>query len=186
MFDNAKAAYALASIAGVDPEVAGPALFERDFIRRFCRGEFTPDEYRREACRRMGCARPIPRKIFMRAFSDIFVPNAPVLWLWRRLRENGVALVAVSNIEAPRHEWLERMGIMDAFDHAVVSYAEGLFKPSRELMVRALDRAGAKAEETFFVDDIPENLVPAAKLGIRCHRYRGVATLVEALDRHGL
>jgi HAD superfamily hydrolase (TIGR01509 family) len=78
------------------------------------------------------------------------------------------------------------MGLLSGFDHLVMSWTEGLRKPSEELMVRALDRSGCAAEEALFVDDIEDNLRPAAKFGVATHHYVSFENLERNLETLGL
>ena len=52
------------------------------------------------------------------------------------------------------------------FSFATYSFALGVFKPDPRMYLDALRKCGRDARETVFVDDSPENLEGAAKLGI--------------------
>jgi len=57
--------------------------------------------------------------------------------------------------------------INDLFEKLHYSHIEGLRKPQMELYERVLKQNNLNPSETLFADDLPENLEPAEKLGIR-------------------
>ena len=61
----------------------------------------------------------------------------------------------------------EHFGILQMIDRYVVSGAEGLVKPDPRLFQVLLDRYSLKAEECIFVDDNPDNVAAARKMGMR-------------------
>jgi len=191
-FDNNKMYQAFAQLSGRTPQEVERILFGRGpdgsyLIARYSSGQINSKQFHCCFLHQLGlCGSAAAHQAFETAFCDVFTPNVPVLDLWFRLRRQGITFTAVSNIEEIRYHWLERSGIMSLFDHRLLSYEEGLLKPSEEFLVRALDRSGAKAEETLFVDDIAANLRPAIKLGIVTHHYAGFSGLQACLRSLGL
>jgi epoxide hydrolase-like predicted phosphatase len=57
-------------------------------------------------------------------------------------------------------------GILDHFDSVTISSEEGVMKPDVRIYQIALARAGARAEEAIFVDDVLENVQAARRLGM--------------------
>lgn len=162
-----------------EPNPLGPAL---------SRGDIMTDDFPDELARRIG--KPplnfLGQRVFRLNYCAIFSLVPQVDRLYRQLKRNGIALAAVSNIDFWRHDWLKRQGWLNLYDEIVVSHEERLLKPSSELMVRTLDRLGVPAEATLFVDDRPENLVPAAALGIKTHAFVGPRQLRRKLRSFGL
>ena len=96
----------------------------------------------------------------------------------RQLRERGLILGVVSNFE----EWLERLleslGVSEYFDVRIISGVEGMEKPDPRLFRLALERTGARPEESVYVGDIPMfDTEPAAALGM-------VPVLIDRRGRH--
>lgn len=60
----------------------------------------------------------------------------------------------------------ERFSILQLIDRYVVSAAEGLVKPDTRLFQVLLDRYGLKAEECTFIDDNPDNVAAAERMGM--------------------
>ena len=61
---------------------------------------------------------------------------------------------------------MEYLGISKFFSFHTYSCYLGVFKPDRRMYLDALEKSGADASETVFIDDSPRNLVGAAALGI--------------------
>lgn len=189
-FDNRRTDAALAAISGLPQEEVTRVVFRKGqaLIRRYERGDISTEEFRRVVCARLNVSkREMPSdEAFFEAWSDVFAPIPQVAERLRGLRRDGLVVTAVSNIDEMRHRKLERLRLLDCFDDLVMSYQERLRKPSKELMVRALDRSGASAEQAVFVDDIEENLVPAAKLGIATHLFTDYLSFERFLESRGL
>ena len=61
---------------------------------------------------------------------------------------------------------LDYLGISKYFSFQTYSCYLGVFKPDRRMYLDALEKSGAEASETVFIDDSPRNLDGAAALGI--------------------
>ena len=61
----------------------------------------------------------------------------------------------------------EHFPILQLIDRYVVSGAEGYVKPDARLFQVLLDRYNLKAEECTFIDDNPDNVAAACRLGMR-------------------
>lgn len=60
----------------------------------------------------------------------------------------------------------------DVFDVSLFSYEVGLAKPDDAYYQMILDRLGVQATETIFLDDNAENVVAAARMGMKAIRFR--------------
>jgi putative hydrolase of the HAD superfamily len=97
-----------------------------------------------------------------------------------------VPVALVTNASSRLDADLARLGMQDAFDHIVNSSAVGSAKPDRAIYEHALALVGAKPAEALYIDDTDRYLGPAGALGLRCHHYRGIDGLRDALATHGL
>ena len=61
----------------------------------------------------------------------------------------------------------EHFPILQLIDRYVVSGAEGYVKPDARLFQILLDRYNLKAEECTFIDDNPDNVATACRMGMR-------------------
>jgi putative hydrolase of the HAD superfamily len=96
-----------------------------------------------------------------------FVPNEPVIDLVGRLRAHGVRTgVLTNNVAEMRPLWRSMIDFDTLFDDIVDSSDVGIRKPNPAIYQLALDRLGAAAAETAFLDDVMSNVEAAALLGI--------------------
>ena len=61
---------------------------------------------------------------------------------------------------------LKALNVLQYFSFATYSFSLGVFKPDRRMYLDALKKCGHEAKDTVFIDDRPQNLEGAAKLGI--------------------
>ena len=76
----------------------------------------------------------------------------------------------------------ERFGILQMIDRYVVSAQERLIKPDPRLFQVLLDRYGLKAEECTFIDDNPDNVAAARKLGMKGIVFTSAESLRKELN----
>ena len=73
----------------------------------------------------------------------------------------------------------------DLFDVVIDSSQVGVRKPDPRIYEELIRRLGVPAEAIAFVDDLPENLPPAARLGIRAVLFTGPGEVRSALTAMG-
>lgn len=154
-YDNDRTVEALAPFSELSPEEISRVLFnkpEGGLAWDYCRGDMDTPTFRRMAMERVGCVGKCSDDEFDVAFRRIFTPNDDVVGLWKDLREKGVVITAVSDVEELRYWELCDEGIMDLFDHEVLSYVEKEVKPSSHMIRKALELSGCVPEDAVFVD----------------------------------
>ena len=83
------------------------------------------------------------------------------------LKAGGCELYGLTNWSMDTFpEARRRFGILQLIDRYVVSGAEGYVKPDPRLFRVLLDRYGLRAEECLFVDDNPDNVAAARRMGM--------------------
>ena len=73
--------------------------------------------------------------------------------------------------------------IGEAFDHLVVSSEVGVMKPAAEIYRIALEKAGASADESIFVDDFIENVAGARQEGLAAIHFQDAGQARSALEK---
>jgi len=68
--------------------------------------------------------------------------------------------------ELGNKKWLE---FCELFDKMYLSHELGLRKPDAKIFEYILNEQKLKAEDVFFIDDSPQHIASAKKLGINCH-----------------
>jgi putative hydrolase of the HAD superfamily len=99
----------------------------------------------------------------------------------RRAREAGVRTGLISNswgVHRYPRELFEEL-----FDGIVISGEEGMRKPSQRMYELGAERAGVKASECVYVDDLPFNLTPAEELGMATIHHTSAVQTVPELER---
>ncbi|MFC7620571.1 HAD family hydrolase [Microlunatus sp. GCM10028923] len=82
------------------------------------------------------------------------------------LRRRGIGTALVSNCFANTADLLQRFGLTDLTDRAVLSCEVGAAKPDPAIFRAALAGLGVRPEQAIFVDDRPANCAAAEDLGI--------------------
>jgi len=69
----------------------------------------------------------------------------------------------------------------DLFEKVYLSYEMGLMKPDPAIYLKVLEESGLIAEETLFLDDNPDNITAASKLGIDTILVQKPVTILDYL-----
>ncbi len=111
--------------------------------------------------------------IWSSIFAETLVPDSLLESLAARYR-----LLILSNTNAIHFPMVrETYPLMRHFHDFVLSYEVKAMKPRREIFERAIERAGCRAEECFYTDDIAEYVEAARNLGIDAVVFRSAAQL---------
>lgn len=190
-FSNERACQQMGQLARVPAEAVQRLVLEgspgTSFLWRFERGDVTEEEFYEHFCATLG-VRP-PRREFEQAASDMFAPIPQSLELVERLHAASHRMGVLSNTN-PWHWRLVTDGryhhLTTMFEQIVTSYDARAMKPEPLIYQVAIERAGTRADEIFFVDDRPENVEGARKAGIDAVVYRDYATLLGNLRERGI
>ena len=140
-----------------------------DLIRLFDTGKIEPEEFYEQVTLKLEAK--IPQDTFFRIYNDVFSANPPVLNLLKRLKTN-CKLILLSNTDVQRFGFIKKnFPEILLFDDYVLSYEVGYMKPHPEIYTIALKKARVRAEECVFLDDLPENIEGAQRLGMNAILY---------------
>lgn len=95
----------------------------------------------------------------------------------------GLHLLSNTNVLHFEH-CLRQFPWLKKFDSWFLSYEMGLRKPDPAIYEMVLKKLGPKPQEVLYLDDIPENLVPAAALGIKTELVGPTQNLIGLLKNH--
>ena len=109
---------------------------------------------------------------FIAAWRSIFNPIPETWALARQWADEGHRLILFSNINPIHHPWIyEAYEIFSLFHGAVMSYEIGCMKPHDGFYETAIERYQLVPEETFYIDDLADNIETGRRFGFHCHHY---------------
>jgi glucose-1-phosphatase len=188
-FDYLKICERLGPRLGLTAEAFRERLVERGFAQllgRFESGRIGPEAFAEEMTVLSGLS--LPYREFVDAWQDIFWLNEPVARLIERLDSQGYTLLLGSNTNVLHSTYFRRefAATLDRFDHLVLSHQVGHIKPSAEFYQACVAAARVTAASCVFVDDLPENVEGARKLGLVGLLYVDAPALITDLARLGV
>ncbi len=185
-FDNDVFIRKLASSATIpEDKIKEAAHWNLDLLIEFDKGALSPGDFYRRVVRAVGSG--IGEAEFNAIYNDIFRLNPPALDILRKQKAAGKTLVLLSNTDILRFGHIrQRYPEILIFDDYVLSYELGMVKPEPRIYLEAARRAGCPPEECVFIDDIPENVEAARKLGMAGIVYRPETDLASELEKLGL
>ncbi len=138
------------------------------------RGEIAPSAFCEELRKMSGCE--MSDEQISRAYQSILV-SIPVgkLRLMQRLRAEGYKVYALSNMSKIMLSRVAELFECDGqtmesyFDDMFISYQMGVMKPDPKIYEMLLEKTGAKASESLFIDDGEKNIVAARAMGFNVY-----------------
>ena len=158
-------------------------VFER-LYQDFSTGRLTAEQFHRHLCRESG--QKIEFGDFQRLWCSLVhtLPGAEELFD-RVARRWPVGLLSDTD---PLH-WqhvLEHHPFVGRISRPTLSFRIGVMKPDPRAFRAAADNVGYPPPACLFIDDKPENVVGAEKLGMQGLVFQGTAELQQQLERLGL
>ena len=139
------------------------------------------------------CCQRLPEHLHDAAEKLIQMWDRPILpipgmyELIEELKGKGYGIYLLSNASLRQHEYWPRIEASRFFDGTLISADEGVIKPQPEIYRLILERFNLKAEECFFIDDVPANIEGALCCGIPgAVFYNDVAYLRRKLREAGV
>jgi putative hydrolase of the HAD superfamily len=177
--------HALHSACSISRERLEEVLWDETCIRRYERGEISTAEFHNYLCESADLKMAMPE--FCRTWSSVFLPDLIVSEDLLRALKRRYPLILVSNTNEAHIEFIRsRYGVLDYFDHCVLSYQVGSLKPDRKIFERAIAASGCSPDSLFFTDDRAENIETARELGIHAHQFISESRLIQALRDVGV
>jgi epoxide hydrolase-like predicted phosphatase len=139
-------------------------VFDSESARRAAIGQITKDEHWSRVLKRLGAPASDGKAVWDEFFGGDIIDRDLLTFIGGLRPKYKTGLI--SNGWLDLHEYVAQTGIEAAFDAVVISAEVGVTKPSPEIYRLALERLGARPEESIFVDDVPANVEGASALGI--------------------
>jgi HAD superfamily hydrolase (TIGR01509 family) len=159
-----------AAVAGIAPERV-EAAFLAEMSYYLARSDEGSDPDRLADLRRRCAAvlsqeldREVSAETMMEAIR--FEPFAETEEALRRLRDQGLRIVCVSNWDCSLPHVLERLGLAELLDGVVTSATAGARKPDPRIFAPALELAGCEPGEAIHVGDSNDDVAAAEAAGV--------------------
>jgi putative hydrolase of the HAD superfamily len=140
----------------------------KPIIEKFDKGFIAEEKFWMEFSDAMG--KVMPEKCGERAkkmYKDKFVFFPEVIGLIEKLKSEGFRLSILSNMFPYQAEIIKEIHGCSLFDDLFFSCERGLKKPDLEFYELVIREMNVRSQESLFIDDKEENLLPAKKLGMK-------------------
>ena len=177
---------ALAEITGKAADSIRASIWETDFLEQSDRGAYSAQAYLEEFGRRLDY--PLSRAEWVAARKAAMPPFHDVLGLVGRVKKR-LPVALLTNNDHLLGETLDEVfsDLIPLFGDAIfVSARIGAAKPDAACFVHCCTALKVAATETFFTDDLVENVLGAKSAGLMAHHFDGYQGLVQALEAHGV
>jgi glucose-1-phosphatase len=153
-------------------------------VERFETGLVEPREFVAQLSGILGLRMEYPDfcRIWSSIFTDPLIPESMLAGLAARYR-----LLLLSNTNSIHFEMLRRTcPFLRHFHELVLSYEVKAMKPSPEIYRAAVARAGCRADECFYTDDIGSYVEAARKEGIDAVQFQSATQIERELRSRGI
>lgn len=177
---------ALAEITGKAAESIRASIWETDFLEQSDRGAYSAQDYLEEFGRRLDY--PLSRAEWVAARKAAMPPFDDVLGLVGRVKKR-LPVALLTNNDHLLGDTLNEVfpDLIPLFGDAIfVSARIGAAKPDAACFMHCCTTLKVAATETFFTDDLVENVEGARQAGLIAHHFDGYQGLVQALAAHGV
>ena len=162
--------------AAIEPLCRCPAeeiakrIGSTDLMYRFEIGQVEPEEFVLGMCKLLDLELDFEQ--FCEVWGAIFPPHTLIPESLLEALRGKHRLLLLSNTNAIHFPYIrENYPLLRHFDHFVLSYEVGVLKPAPEIYREAIARAGCRAEECFFTDDVEDNVEAARREGIDAAQF---------------
>jgi len=150
------------------------------------RGALAGDDLRLAVCRAAGADSPMEAEPFLALWNCHFRVHEAILPMVEVLLDK-TKVVLLSNVNEMHWRFVKpRIPLLDRFHDLVVSYELSMAKPDPEIFQVALRRAGVRAENALYFDDVPRFVAVANALGMHGRVFTDAPTFRSQLAELGL
>jgi len=151
----------------------------------FQRGVISESELWHKICTNLGIKDSLESHWYT-AVKTVFKDKSRTYDLVKFLRSKGYKTAFLSNTEIPATKYFIENGYEKYFNVAVFSCCERHIKPEKEIYMIALKKLDVKPEEAIFIDDKPEFIEGAKKVGMSGIVYENHDQLIEELAKFSI
>lgn len=167
---------------GLDPDTINSIMFDSQAWQDALLGRKTTEEFWHLIGPELGLNTADEVNRFRRRYHADEAINEAVLDLIRKLR-GRYKLAILSNAPPDLTRWLADWEMLDLFEVVFCSGDEGMIKPDPAAFKLTLERLGVEPGGAVFIDDTPEHVEAARKLGIQGIIFTTAAALKDDLTK---
>ncbi len=184
-FDNAIFYREISRFSSLSLEEIGPRINVHSVIgQAFDAGKLSPQDFYETVRDALGIS--VEYQAFYAMYNDVFALRPAIAALLAGLKPK-YRMVMLSNTDVMRFGFIRsRFPEVMFFDEYVLSYEVGFIKPDPRIYRIAVRKARAPASDCLFIDDRPENIEAARRLGLQTIHYSEDLDLERALQDLGL
>ncbi len=190
-FEKAQRAWAELGIANVEQFFGH--LQQDPIFDRFDRGQITADDFR-NAIREKAGRKDLTDEQIDNAWNSMLTGVAPGNHELLLQLKGKYRTFLLSNINAIHYDYImdylkrefDFTGNEHLFEKIYYSHFTGMRKPEPAIFERVLQENNLDPAETLFIDDSPQHLAAAEKLGIQTFLMKAPDTLQKYFERNGL
>lgn len=185
-FSHRRAADQMATASGASADFVWQLVFEGSMQTRLETGQLDSRSFCSEF--RAATGSQIVDACLLKAASDIFWLNAPVVPIVGQLAAAGFSLGLLSNTCQAHWDFVwRRFALLHYFfPIRLLSFEFGAMKPSASFFRAAIDAAGCEPAQTFFVDDRIEHVQAARSCGLDAIVFTSAQDLGHQLSNRGV
>lgn len=167
---------------GLDPDTINTIMFDSRAWQNALLGRKTAEEFWHLIGPELGLNTADEVNRFRRRYHADEAINEAVLDLIRKLHGH-YKLAILSNYPSNLTRWLVDWEMRDLFDVVLCSGDEGMVKPDPAVFTLTLERLRVEPGGAVFIDDTPEHVEAARKLGIQGVIFTTSAALKDDLTK---
>lgn len=185
-YDRAVRTEHLAMLCAKPPEAVREAIWGSGLEARADSGEIGDDDYLAALGELLGC--PVSRDMWLASRRASITPNLETLVLATRVARNRTVAVLTNNCRlVSDHIGYLNPPVAQVFGpHVYATASLGVAKPAARAYLGCLERLGAQASETFFIDDSDTNVSGALDAGLLAYKFVNAEALAEELEQRQL
>ncbi|MCH2179707.1 MAG: HAD family phosphatase [Mariniblastus sp.] len=185
-FSHERSCRQVAELIGMDIGQVEELIFQNGLQNQYESGEVSSAGF---AAKIRSDSREMPsNEAVVSAASDIFWLNREIVPLITALRMVNFPLGILSNTCAGHWQYVTKTAplVKLYFTKFILSHESKCMKPNPKIYRDAIESVGLPPESIFFVDDRPENVEMAQRMGMDSHIYRNASQVLRLLDDRGV
>ncbi len=179
-FDHMRICTKLSKHSTFKPDRIHDIIFNCGLETSFDNGTISPENFYSLVKKKLRLE--IDKDSFQEIWTKIFTINPGIEALLSSLK-NRYGLLCLSNTNSWHFEYcMQKYPALKLFDGFILSYKVGKRKPDRTIFEEAIKKAATLPDKCVYIDDVPEFVETAKKLGINGIHFRTVKKLKKELS----